>query len=414
MEKTRIPAGKSVEKVAGPSGSSRGEVVLGKNEERRVVAGHRWVFSNEVARGGDRGGLSTAPLLVDVRSSSGRFLGTGIYNPHSLIAVRLLEGRVERFEDYLSDRLEAAISMRERLGSGEEGVRLVHSEADALPGLVLDRYGEYLSLQITTRTMEASLPYILDRLMERLSPRGIRVDRGLRSREMEGLPVGEDQAVGEVPEELSIRSGAGALAFPFLHGQKTGLFLDQKDNIKALSPRIGGGTLLDAFSYVGGWSQSVSFAEPRTRLIGVDASGTAISFYRRNNPSGEGIEADFFSWGEAARSAGRRFDTVVLDPPAFIKSRRLVKEGIEGYHKAFRLGLSLVGDGGIFVVCSCSALLSWEDFTGILRAVFRKDGRPGRLFYSGRASWDHPRILAMPELDYLKCAAFYVGEKPGF
>ena len=396
--------------AGGPSGS-RGEIVLGKNEERRVVAGHRWVFSNEVARGAVRG--DSAPLLVDVRSASGRLLGTGLYNPHSLIAVRLLEGRVESFEDYLSERLESALSMREHLGSGETALRLVHSEADGLPGVVLDRYGDYLSLQVTTRTMEFHLPFLLDRLSERLSPRGIRVDRGLRARETEGLPVGEDQIIGEVPESLSIPFGGGEIAFPFRQGQKTGLFLDQKDNMKALSPRISGGRLLDAFAYVGGWSQTVTAANPRTRPLGVDASGTAISFYRRNNPTGEGVDADFFSWGETARSAGRRFDTVVLDPPAFIKSRRLVKEGIEGYHKAFRLGLSLVGDGGVFVACSCSALLSWEDFFGILRAIFRKDGRPGRLFYTGRASWDHPRILAMPELDYLKCAAFYVGERTG-
>ena len=397
--------------AAGPSGSSRGEIVLGKNEERRVVAGHRWVFSNEVARGAVRG--DSAPLLVDVRSSSGRLLGTGIYNPHSLIAVRLLEGRVESFEGYLSQRLEAALSMRERLGSGEAAVRLVHSEADSLPGMVLDRYGDFLSLQITTRTMEAHLPFILYQLKERLSPRGIRVDRGLRARETEGLSVGEDLLVGEVPEELTIPFGAGSLSFPFRQGQKTGLFLDQKDNMKALAPRIGGGRLLDAFSYVGGWSQSAVLANPKTRPVGVDGSGAALAFFRRNNPSGEAIDADFFAWGETARSAGRHFDTVVLDPPAFIKSRRLVKEGIEGYHKAFRLGLSLVADGGIFVACSCSALLSWEDFTGVLRAVFRKDGRPGRLFYTGRASWDHPRILSMPELDYLKCAAFYVGDRAG-
>nr|EES53185.1 MAG: conserved protein of unknown function [Leptospirillum ferrodiazotrophum] len=350
---------------------------------------------------------------MDVRSASGRFLGTGLYNPHSLIAVRLLEGRVESLEGYLSERLEAAIAMRERLGSNETALRLVHSEADGLPGVVLDRYGDYLSLQITTRAMEAHLPTLLDLLSERLSPRGIRVDRGVRARETEGLPVGEDQHVGEVPESLSIPFGEGELSFPFRQGQKTGLFLDQKDNMKALAPRIGGGRLLDAFSYVGGWSRAVTAANPRTRPIGVDGSGTAISFYRRNNPTGEGVDADFFSWGETARSAGRRFDTVVLDPPAFIKSRRLVKEGIEGYHKAFRLGLSLVGDGGVFVACSCSALLSWEDFFGVLRAVFRKDGRPGRLFYTGRASWDHPRILAMPELDYLKCAAFYVGDRTG-
>lgn len=394
----------------------RGEVVLGKNEERRVMAGHRWIFSNEVARlspsasTGSRGSGGEPPLLVDVRSASGRFLGTGLYNPHSLIAVRLLEGRIEKLEDYVAGRISAAISMRARVGRGEEAVRLVHSEADGLPGVVVDRYGDRLSVQITTRAMETLLPSILEALSDRLNPLGIRVDRGLRARETEGLPVGEDLFVGDVPEELAVSLGEKAIRFPFREGQKTGLFLDQKDNVRALSGRIGGGRVLDAFSYVGAWSMGVAAATPGAVLTGVDASEKAISFYRRNVPTGEGLAADFFSWGETARKAGRRFDAVILDPPAFIKSRRLVKEGIEGYHKAFRLGLSLLDREGVFVACSCSALLSWEDFSGILRSVFRKEGRTARLFYSGKASWDHSRLLSMPELDYLKCAAFHVGD----
>jgi 23S rRNA (cytosine1962-C5)-methyltransferase len=391
--------------------SDRGEVVLRKNEERRLLAGHKWVFSNEVQRlegGGD------SPFLVDVRSSSGRFLGTGIYNAHSLIAVRLLEGRVGSFSDYLVDRIGASLRMREVLGGEgpDSALRLVHSEADALPGLVVDRYGDYLSVQITTRTMEAFSETLLGILSSSLSPRGIRVDRTLRARETEGLPAGEDLYVGEVPPEASVLVGGVPLKFPFREGQKTGLFLDQADNVGRLVPFLGRGRVLDAFCYVGGWSSALVRQEGVRQVTGVDSSERAMDFYRENT-RGAGKDVvpvcgDFLKWGRQAADDGRRYDAVILDPPAFIKNRRLMKEGIEGYYSVFRLGASLLEKEGVLVACSCSALLEWEDFSGILRSVFRKERKKASLFYQGRASWDHPRLLSMPELDYLKCAAFWV------
>ena len=387
-------------------GEERGEVVLKKNEERRLLAGHRWVFSNEI---GTVPPKERAPLVVDVRSSTGRLLGTGLYNPHSLIAVRLLDGRVTTLLSSIEEGIDRALAMRTELSrEGDDGVRLVHSEGDGLPGLVVDRYGDYLSVQFTTRAMEAVSGEILGFLSDRLAPRGIRIDRSVGIREAEGLPVEADRFEGDIPAEIAVRIGGHPLHFSLREGQKTGLFLDQKDNVRNLAPLLARPSVLDAYCYVGGWSRAIGGQNKGVRLTGVDASERAIGFYRTNVPEGRGICSDFLSWGRKTRESGERFDAVVLDPPAFIKSRRLIREGIEGYHAAFRLGLSLLAPRGIFVACSCSALLSWEDFSGVLRAAFQKEGRRGRMIYQGRAAWDHPRILAMPELDYLKCAAFWV------
>ncbi|EQD24236.1 MAG: hypothetical protein D084_Lepto4C00521G0001, partial [Leptospirillum sp. Group IV 'UBA BS'] len=214
----------------------RGEVLLKKNEDRRLLAGHRWVFSNEIQTFPEKEG---APLLVDIRSSSGRFLGTGIFNPHSLISVRLLEGRVSSLSSYLDEGIARSLAMRDELGRNEdEGVRLVHSEADGLPGLVVDRFGDYLSVQITTRAFEEFSREILDILSSRLHPRGIRIDRSLRARETEGLPVEEDRFEGEIPPEITVRIGGVSLRFSLREGQKTGLFLDQKDHVRALAPLL--------------------------------------------------------------------------------------------------------------------------------------------------------------------------------
>ncbi len=384
----------------------RGEVVLKKNEERRLLAGHRWVFSNEI---GTCPPKERAPLLVDVRSSSGRLLGTGLYNPHSLIAVRLLEGRVTTLLSSIEEGIDRALAQRTELGrDGDDGVRLVHSEGDGLPGLVVDRYGDFLTVQITTRAMEAVSGEVLGILSARLRPRGIRIDRSVGIREAEGLPVEADCFEGDMPDEIAVRIGGQPLRFSLKEGQKTGLFLDQKDNIRSLAPLLARPSVLDAYCYVGAWSSAIRDQKNGVRLTGVDASERAIGFYRTNVPEGRGVCSDFLSWGRKTRESGERFDSVILDPPAFIKSRRLIREGIEGYHAAFRLGLSLLAPRGVFVACSCSALLSWEDFSGVLRAIFQKEGRRGRMIYQGRAAWDHPRLLAMPELDYLKCAAFWV------
>lgn len=398
--------------IVSTSPASRGTVILRKNEERRLLAGHKWVFSNEVLR---LEGGGPAPLVVDVSSSAGRFLGTGLYNPHSLIAVRLLDGTVREFSDYLSARMEEAVRIRRLSGKmgPDSAERLIHSESDGLPGLVVDRYGDLLAVQITTLAMEAYADQVLSILSDLLSPRGVRVERRTKAREIEGLPVEEDLLVGTVPERVQVRIGGALHHFSLRDGQKTGLFLDQKDNIERLSPFLDRPNVLDAFCYVGAWSIGLGGLGRVQSVTGVDASAAALAFYAENTQAiGKKILpvcANFLEWGEKEVESGRRYDAIIVDPPAFIKSRRLIKEGLEGYYRVFRLATALLEPEGVLVACSCSALLEWEDLTGILRSVFRKEHKKARLFYQGRASWDHPRLLAMPELDYLKCAAFFVG-----
>ncbi|MCL4460963.1 MAG: class I SAM-dependent rRNA methyltransferase [Nitrospirae bacterium] len=385
--------------------TERPRIVLRKGEDRRVRSGHLWIFSNEVER------AEAAPAgLVDVYGNGGSYLGTGMYNPHTLLAVRLLRhGRFRDFSGYLDEQITEAVRLPvRRAREGEAAFRLIHSEADGLPGLIVDRFSHWLSLQITTRLMDEYRGTILEILSRLLSPKGIRTDNSVPARLTEGLPTEGNDCWGDVPETLSVPVGGVMMRFPFREGQKTGLFLDQKDNIRALARHFSGQRVLDAFSYVGGWSAGAAL-EGATSVVGVDESGSALEFYEENlTPFASGtsvstVRADFFDWATEAVRKKEEYDVVVLDPPSFIKSRKKKEEGLKGYYSANELAISLVRPGGMLVTCSCSALLEWEDLFGILRNVLRKKRRTARLVYQGRASMDHPRVVAMPETDYLKC-----------
>ena len=392
---------------------NRIRLILKKGEERRVRSGHLWIFSNEVDRLEGREEHGEVPDIVDVYSLSGQRIGTGIYNPHTLLSVRLLRhGDWKEFNEYLEEQILSAIRLPTRLSTeAETAHRLIHSEGDGLPGLVVDQFGDCLSVQITTWAMEARRTEILEILTEALSPRAIRVDNNLASRETEGLPLAPDFSQGDVPDSLSILSGGSRMRFAFRTGQKTGLFLDQHDNIRALAPLFSGRSVLDAFCYVGGWSMAAA-KQGASTVTGVDASAQSLEFYEENmTPFAKhcdvrSIKSDFFDWAPEAVRQGALFDGVILDPPAFIKSRKKKEEGLKGYYAANEFGVSLVRPGGVYVTCSCSALMEWEDLFGILRDVLRRKRRTPRLIYQGRAAMDHPRVLSMPELDYLKCAAF--------
>lgn len=393
---------------------ARPRVVLKKGEDRRVRSGHLWIFSNEVDRVEPSGSLELSGI-VDVYSHSGAYLGTGIHNAHTLLSVRLLKhGKFMDFREYLEEQILESIGLPIRKKSeGNSGFRLVHSEGDGLPGLVVDVFSHWLSVQFTTRVMEEYKNVILEILDRLLTPKGVRIDNGVSIRLTEGLPLSPDEYRGEVPDTLQIPVGNMMMRFPYRSGQKTGLFLDQKDNVLALSRFLGGQKVLDAFCYVGGWSAAAARAGA-TSVYGVDESVTAIECYEENlSPFAREISvgtarSDFFEWASLAVRRGEQFDAVILDPPAFIKSRKKKEEGLKGYYTANELALALLRPGGMLVSCSCSALLEWDDLSGILRALLRKKRRQGRLVYQGRASADHPRVLAMPELDYLKCVALIV------
>lgn len=387
--------------------SDRPRIILRKGEDRRVRSGHLWIFSNELERP-----EAVSAGLVDVFGSGGSYVGTGMYNPHTLLAIRLLRhGQFQNFEEYLEKQIEEAVRLPIRhFREGEAGFRLIHSEGDGLPGLVVDRFSHWLSVQITTRLMEEHRKTILDILSRLLSPKGIRTDNALPARLTEGLSTEQDDFWGDVPETLMVPVGGVMMRFPFRAGQKTGFFLDQKDNVRALSKYFSGQRLLDAFCYVGGWSAGAA-VEGAAAVVGLDNSIAALECYEENlSPfasriSVSTVRADFFSWATEALRRGEQYDVVVLDPPAFIKSRKKKEEGLKGYYTANELAASLVRPGGMLVSCSCSALLEWDDLFGILRNVLRKKKRTARLIYQGRASADHPRVLSMPETDYLKCVA---------
>jgi 23S rRNA (cytosine1962-C5)-methyltransferase len=312
---------------------ARPRVVLKKGEDRRVRSGHLWIFSNEVDRVEPSGSLELSGI-VDVYSHSGAYLGTGIHNAHTLLAVRLLKhGKFMDFREYLEEQILESIGLPIRKKSeGNSGFRLVHSEGDGLPGLVVDVFSHWLSVQFTTRVMEEYKNVILEILDRLLTPKGVRIDNGVSIRLTEGLPLSPDEYRGEVPDTLQIPVGNMMMRFPYRSGQKTGLFLDQKDNVLALSRFLGGQKVLDAFCYVGGWSAAAARAGA-TSVYGVDESVTAIECYEENlSPFAREISvgtarSDFFEWASLAVRRGEQFDAVILDPPAFIKSRKKKEEG---------------------------------------------------------------------------------------
>ena len=387
--------------------SDRPCIMLRKGEDRRVRSGHLWIFSNEVERP-----ESVPAGLVDIYGNGGSYLGTGMYNPHTLLAVRLLRhGRFQDFREYLEEQIAEAVRLPVRRSHERDAAfRLIHSEGDGLPGLIVDRFSHWLSVQITTQLMEEHRKTILEILGRLLSPQGIRIDNSVPARITEGLSTDQNEFLGDVPPMLNVPVSGVMMRFPFRDGQKTGLFLDQKDNVRALAKFFSGQRLLDAFCYVGGWSAGAAM-EGAASVVGLDSSDVALECYEENlapyasRTSVSTVRTDFFDWATEAVRRKEEYDVVVLDPPAFIKSRKKKEEGLKGYYTANELAVSLVRPGGILVSCSCSALLEWEDLFGILRNVLRKKKRTARLIYQGRAAADHPRVLAMPETDYLKCVA---------
>ena len=389
---------------------TEGRLILKKGEERRLLSGHLWVFSNEVATLEKHS--PDAPLFVSVESHQGRFLGRALYNPQTLIAARLLDPFYQHwkgFSSYLEEILDRAIAFRKQVCPGTL-YRVVHSEGDFLPGLVVDRYDDFLVVQATTLAMEAYLPEILLLLRTRFSPRGIRIDRSVHARSIEGLPVGDDLIEGDVPRTLSVQMSGSVVHFPFRDGQKTGLFLDQRRNIESLSHFFANNDVLDAFCHVGSWSMAAARNGARG-VTGVDTSSSALECYQENLSVFPGvmsaaIKRDFFEWAEEENRAGKKFDAVVMDPPAFIKSRKKKEEGVRGYYAANQLAIDLVRPGGLLVTCSCSALLESDELLGILRSLLKKKRRSGKLVYKGGSGPDHPIVPAMGELEYLKCLAF--------
>lgn len=382
-------------------------IVLKKGEERRIRDGHPWVFSNEIREiEGERQPGGAAEIF----DAGGGFLGTGYYNPRSLIAARLLSRRREEIDspDFFRGRISRALEYRQTVCPGEDNFRIVYGEADFLPGLVIDRYGDYLSLQLLTAGMELRREAIVGALTEIFRPKGIVARNDVAVRGLEGLEERVEILAGSVPETVEVSEHGIRLLVDLPGGQKTGHFLDQKSNHLLLKGRCDGRDVLDLFCYSGSWALHAATFGARSAL-GIDISEKAVTLAQRqaelNGMAGRVRfeAADAFARLRTLKDEGRRFGTVVLDPPAFVKSKKTLSEALKGYLTVNRRALELLEEGGYLITCSCSYHLGREQFRELLVSAARQAGRTVRLVATGSPAPDHPVLLAAPESDYLKC-----------
>lgn len=379
---------------------------LHKNRHKRLASGHLWVFSNEVDTDRTRLRDFAPGEVADIYSASGAFLARGYVNPHSLIAARMLSGKREDVPALLEQRLESALALRQRLYP-EPFYRLAFSEGDFLPGLVADRFGDTLVLQLNTAGMEGQRERLLDMLSRLLPLRGLVLKNDTGSRELEGLETGVE-TVGDAPEEAVAREAGLEFLLPLLTGQKTGWFFDQAPNRDSFSRLCPGARVLDVFSYLGAVS-AAALSRGAEEVTAVDSSEAALQ-YLEHNLQRNRLPVDrarllrgdaFNALADLARE-GRQFEAVSLDPPAFIKRKRDHAAGRRAYEKLNALGLDLLAPGGFLMTCSCSQHLQRQELLNILARAASKKGREMRIIRFCHQGPDHPVLPAMPETEYLK------------
>lgn len=382
-------------------------VRLRPGREARVRAGHLWIYEGEIAA---VDGGSAPGGIVDVLDAGGRFLGRGYYNPASQIRVRILaRERVSIDEGFFAGRLRDALAYRTRCRPGAAAARLVHSEADLLPGLIVDRYGEYLVLQILTLGMEVRRDLLLNLLAAEIAPRGMLERSEGASRAHEGLPPRVGPCYGEIPEEeILVREGEAAYHVDLRTGQKTGFFLDQRENRRAAAEYAAGRRVLDCFCHSGMFGIAAARAGAAS-VVGVDRDDAALVLAGRNAALNgvadrcRFVAANAFDFLRAADEAGERFELIILDPPAFTKSKSRVEQALRGYKEINLRACRLLSPGGILVTCSCSYHVSPALFEEIVREAARDAGRLLRLLERRGQAPDHPVLLGLPETEYLKC-----------
>lgn len=379
---------------------------LRKGAERRVLRGHEWVFSNELQPPASGSPWPEVGALVHLQDYRGKFLASCYFNPRPLIAARIVARTpLSRLNaEWLRPRLESALRFRE--GLYPHGCyRWVHGEADGLPGLVVDRFGDCLTVQVTTAGMQRLEIELLDLLRELSGCQGVVLRADDHFRELEGLPLQPPQASGPVPEWVPLREGELRFETQLLAGQKTGWFFDQRDNRQRLQRYVAGARVLDAFCYAGAWGITAARAGA-SRVTCLDSSPAAIELVARNAALNqvqiETITADAFDSLRQLQEAGRVFDVIVLDPPALIKRKRDHEAGLQAYYQLNRLATGLLAPEGLLVSCSCSHHLAHEELVEIVSHAARHHRRQAALVEIGQQSADHPIHPAIPETAYLK------------
>ena len=389
---------------------------LAKNQDRRLRAGHVWVYSNEVDNEATPLKGFEAGETVNIENAQGNWLGLGYVNPNSLICARL----VTRSRDFHLDgsllvhRIKVALALRERLYM-QPYYRLLFGEADGVPGVVVDRYGDHLAVQITTAGMEAQREALVAALVKVLKPTGIILRNDTSVRELEGLTRYIELAHGSVPETVAIEEEGCRFDVSPGQGQKTGWFYDQAANRGQLVRYVGGRRVLDVCSYIGAWAVRAAKAGA-SAVTAVDVSAQALEQVVHNaslNGVGERIQTvrgDAFQVLRELRAQRERFDVVVLDPPAFIKRRKDLKEGTLAYRRLNEAALGLLERDGVLVTASCSFHMQRDEFLRTVQQAARHGDRSLQLLQQGQQSPDHPIHPAIPETAYLK--AFYLRVLP--
>ncbi len=386
--------------------------VLVKAKRARPFFGrHPWVLDTAIDR------IEGTPAdgdVVDLATHEGRFIARGIWNASSRLRVRLyaFESDVPLDAPFWRSRIDAAIALRRTLGLDDRSgaARLINSEGDDLSGLIVDRYGDHLAIQVTSLAMAGRLDAICDALEATVKPAGILLrgaDRGLSK--LEGLHLPDRVIRGTAPEgPVFIREGSLSWGVDLTEGQKTGFYLDQRENRRAAALLARDRRVLDLFCYSGGFAVTCAITGSARNVLAVDGSAKATALARANadfnGAANVTVEtADAFGRIDSLAAAGEKFGMVILDPPKFARSRGAIEEALRAYHRINRVAVDLLEPGGILVSCSCSGSVSRDDFLEMLSAVAQRSGRQIAMLECRGAAPDHPVSASCLEGEYLKC-----------
>ncbi len=386
---------------------SRKTIILPKGRAR-ARAGSPWIFSNEIRM--DEAAKSIAPgAVINVRGEDGRAFGTGYFNPKSLIAIRLWSDDCDLVidRDFFAARLKRALALRDAI-YGKPFYRLVHAEGDALPGLVIDRFDDTLSVQIGTAGMERQTETLLQALEIAVKPKTVILRNDAPSRALEGLDSQVKTVKGE-GRRIAVEENGARYFADLAEGQKTGWYYDQRDNRAFIAGLAKGKTVLDAYSYTGGFGILAAKAGAK-EVVCLDSSAPALAIAeesaRANGVTIQAVKADVFEELERLKAAGERFDIVVADPPPFVKSKKDLEPGAKAYRKLARLAADVTAPGGVMMIASCSHNIPPDRFAqecaqGLLRAH-----RQAAMIRQSGAGPDHPVHPLLPESAYLKAIAY--------
>ncbi len=387
------------------------QVSVKRGREKRIRGFHPWVYKNDILS------FSRKPKpgeICIVRDYKGAFLAKGYINPDSYIAIRILTYKKDEEInlEFFKKRIKEAYEYRKSLiPENTTAFRLVHSEGDYLPGLIVDSYDGYLVIQVTTLGMEVLKPLVIKALIEVVNPKGIYEKSTVPTRQLEGLPLVEQTLYGDIPEKVVIKENGISFNVQIIGGQKTGYFLDQREN-KLLFAREfvkEGDRVLDAFCHLGGFGIHAAVIGKAKEVVAVDSSQLALDLAKENaelNSVGDRfkfVKGDAFKVLKEMQLSGEKFDSIVIDPPAFAKSKTVVEQAKRGYKELFLRGLKMLKPGGRIVVCSCSHHITPPILEEILLSAAYDTRTPLRVLYTTYQSKDHPFVLQIPESRYLKC-----------